>query len=204
MSHTFFSFAPNGYLYNSPAGKSHSTLPDPVAVRLENTEPKVVEIYNASFADNGAYFVTYRAAEVGKYDFQGIESRGLSPTLVEWLGQYPKYKRHIPSVKVVFGPFGQHYAWDKSGHHPGAVLPAVASSLQQDGGPDGNPPRIMALGPNGSYLIVKQSGKYYYDLIGCSAEADAYLDRLCDIPAWPNGRPNALDNLVVSSACAIK
>jgi len=196
---TFFAFTPNGYLYNSPVARTSSTLPDAVAERLENSQPRVAEVYHASFSNDGSFFVSYRAAESGKYQFLGIESRGLTASLTNWLGTYPNFKRDIPSLKVVLGPNGQYFAWDKDGFHPGALLSPVASSLQQDGGPTANPPRIFALGPGGSYMIVKSNGEYYYDLLGCSREADAWLDRLCDIENHAQGRPGAFDELVVST-----
>ena len=198
MSTTFFAFTPNGYLYNSPAARTQSTLPDAVALRLENSQPKVAQVYHAAFADNGAYFLSYLAAEAGKYQFFGIEHRGLSASLLDWIGQYPNFKRDIPSLRVVFGAYGQYFAWDKHGHHPGALLPVIAHSIQQDGGATANPPRILALGPGGSYLVIKSRGEYYYDLLGCSKEADDWLDKLCQIESYPQGRPGALNELIVS------
>ncbi|KIW05691.1 uncharacterized protein PV09_03553 [Verruconis gallopava] len=148
-------------------------------------------VYNIALGDIGIYYAGY-------VDHEGADKclySCLPPKLREWIGPPENPKRHIPSLQVILGPNGCFFAFDRGGFIYEKLPSVMRSFLDNEqfeystGGP-----RLVALGPGTSYLIVLKSGAYSYDLRDCSIQLDQEFDLLCT-----NGRPHELDGLVYFS-----
>jgi len=89
---------------------------------------------------------------------------GIPASLNDWLVPVKGkgVARDIPSFGVVLGSDGAYFAQDKDGYHWADLPTRLDNAIKERMGGNkfkpGKAPRYIALGPNGSYLLIDTSG----------------------------------------------
>ena len=153
-------------LTSAPRGN----LPAEVETRL--TDKTIGDIKAAAFGDTAdKYFVRYSVAQnpASQGFFYGDDN---PKALNEYLRQRDaagKLVRDLERLKVAFGPGDSFFAWDGESMRWGSLPAGLETSLQSWLSPAGwkaGPPRMVALGVEGSYFVMSEYGSVAYQLSG--------------------------------------
>jgi hypothetical protein len=131
-------------------------------LQLFRKDPPIRDVFELALGPNDSYYIGYLDKDGSTY----CKNNGLPAGLTAWLSVNARgfVTNDIRTTSIALGPNGSYFAQDKnkmawSNNLPDDLLKAIKGRVNTD-------PRIVALGVDGSYVLVNKNGSGSWNLNG--------------------------------------
>ena len=174
MGPIIFAFGPNGRcMISNGTNRWWSDLPEQLYEAIGSNARNVDNFVACAFGPDEQHFMTFRQRG-GKITQR---RHHLPSKLNDWLYRNSRYTRNLETLRVVLGPNNSFFAMDKNGLRWDGVPPKLDQLLQESMTLEGwkSPPKVVALGIDGTFILVDWKGNIKRDLQGRYDDLEKYL-----------------------------